>query len=130
MRNDIPKNNPDDITEESLAAFFAELNARLDAEAAANAPSEAAQALAASWQPKPAVRTMAELEAALDDHYAAKWLRVTLAAVEAGNSSDARAFATRLTSHYRQRQADALAFGDEPQLLADIQDERAFALAA
>lgn len=49
MRTDIPKNNPNDITEESIAAFFVELNARLDAEAVANAPSEAAQALAASW---------------------------------------------------------------------------------
>lgn len=50
MRNDIPKNNPDDITEESIIAFFLELNAHLDAEAAANAPSAEAQALAASWQ--------------------------------------------------------------------------------
>ena len=76
------------------------------------------------------MRTMQELEAALDSHYAAKWLRVTLAAVEAGNSSDARAFATRLASHYRERQADVLVFGDEAGFLADIMDERVFARAA
>lgn len=66
------------------------------------------------------IRTMEELEAALDGHQFDKWHRLTLAAIEAGNASDARVFAHSLAGHARQMAADTLAFGDEPQLPADM----------
>lgn len=104
MRNDIPKNNPDSITEESLAAFFVELNACLDAEAAANAPSEAAQALAASWaaDTRTEDQRLAEFYgsmAAADataDHSALSYLRATS---ERSSHDNAVANAT-LAAHY------------------------------
>lgn len=61
------------------------------------------------------IRTMEELEAALDGHQFDKWHRVTLAAIAAGNASDARAFAKRLASHCRETMADTLAFDDEDE---------------
>lgn len=71
------------------------------------------------------IRTMEQLEAALDAHTFDKWHRVTLAAIEAGNASDAGAFAKRLAGHCRETMADTLAFGDDPPLLADIRADRA-----
>lgn len=72
------------------------------------------------------IRTMAELEAELDAHNAAKWQRAMLAALVAGNADDAVAFAKRAIRDHRQRSADVLVFGDEPALLADIRDERVY----
>lgn len=72
------------------------------------------------------IRTMPELERALDAHNAAKWQAAVVAAIEAGNTDDAVAFANRAIRDYRQRSADVLAFGDEPALLADIRDERTY----
>jgi hypothetical protein len=76
------------------------------------------------------IRTFEQLEIALDNHRAARLHRLTLAAIASGNVTDARHFAAALTSHCNETLTDMLAFGDEPQLLADIRDERTFALAA
>jgi len=70
------------------------------------------------------IRTMTELEAALDAHSAAKWRAAVAAAIQAGNADDAIAFAKRAIRDERQRQADTRTFGDEPQSLADVRDER------
>lgn len=72
------------------------------------------------------IRTMTELERALDAHNAAKWQAAVVAAIEAGNADDAVAFANRAIRDHRQRSADVLVFGDAPSLLADVMDERAF----
>lgn len=106
MRTDIPKNNPNDITEESIAAFFVELNARLDAEAVANAPSEAAQALAASWAADTRTEderlaqfygSMAASDATVD-HSALTYLRTTS---ERGSHDSAVQNATLAAHHAR-----------------------------
>lgn len=76
------------------------------------------------------IRTMPELERALDAHNAAKWQAAVVAALNAGNTDDAVAFAKRAIRDHRQRGADVLAFGDAPSLLADVMDDRAFLLLA
>jgi hypothetical protein len=76
------------------------------------------------------MRTLEQLEIALDNHRAARLHRLTLAAIASGNVADARAFAHSLASHCNEQLTDLSAFSDEPQLLADIRDDRAFALAA
>lgn len=68
------------------------------------------------------IRTMTELEAALDAHSAAKWRAAVAAAIQAGNADDAIAFAKRAIRDERQRQADTRTFGDEPATLADMAD--------
>ena len=72
------------------------------------------------------IRTFEQLEIALDNHRAARLHRLTLAAIAAGNVTDAREFATALASHCNEQMTDLRTFGDEPMLLADIRDERAF----
>ncbi len=70
------------------------------------------------------IRTMAELEAALDAHSAAKWQAAVVAALNVGNADDAVAFANRAIRDHRQQQADRLALGDDPVMYADIRDDR------